>query len=139
MTRSVEKNRSATRPTKNGETMAATETVPKTAPASVPLKCRVWVRYVLSVTYHEPQMAYCKNIIAPRRVLMAPDIQADSDIRASDIGHRTSVIDHRSSAIGHRPSAIGHRPRPSVIDHRSSVIGHRPSAIGHRLSVFGHR
>ena len=44
MTRSVEKNRSATRPTKNGDTREATETVPKTAPASVPEKCSVVVR-----------------------------------------------------------------------------------------------
>jgi hypothetical protein len=44
MTRSVEKNRSATRPTKNGDTRQAIETVLNAAPASVPEKCNVLVR-----------------------------------------------------------------------------------------------
>ena len=44
MTRSVEKKRSATRPTKNGDTRQAIETVLNAAPASVPEKCSVLVR-----------------------------------------------------------------------------------------------
>ena len=44
MTRSVAKNRSATSPTKNGDTSEATEVVPNTAPAAVAEKCSVLVR-----------------------------------------------------------------------------------------------
>src|SRR4030095_8338061 len=74
ITRSVAKNRSATRPTKKGVTKEAIETVEKTLPTCVPVKCSVWVRYVLIVTYHDPQMAYSRNIIALRRVLTKPVI-----------------------------------------------------------------
>src|SRR5215831_7414843 len=69
ITRSVAKNRSATRPTKKGDTSEAIETVEKTLPTCVPVKCSVWVRYVLIVTYHDPQMQYSRNIIALSLVL----------------------------------------------------------------------
>ena len=69
MTRSVAKKRSATNPTKNGETSDATAVVPKTAPAAVAEKWSVLVRYVVIVTYQAPQMMYWRNIITPRRVL----------------------------------------------------------------------
>ena len=68
ITRSVAKNRSATRPTKNGETSEASDTVEKTRPACVPVKCSVCVRYVVMVTYHAPQMTYWMNIMIARRV-----------------------------------------------------------------------
>ena len=68
MTRSVAKKRSATSPTKNGDTSEATDAVPKTAPAAVAEKCSVVVRYVVIVTYHAPQITYWRNIMAPRRV-----------------------------------------------------------------------
>ena len=65
MTRSVAKNRSATRPTKNGDTSEATETVPNTAPAcgAGEMQRAASGRCVI-VTYHEPQMTYCRNIIS---------------------------------------------------------------------------
>src|SRR6185436_19296447 len=68
MTRSVAKNRSATRPTKKGDISEATETVENTRPACVPVKCSVCVRYVVMVTYHAPQMTYWMNIMIARRV-----------------------------------------------------------------------
>src|SRR5262245_9272461 len=68
ITRSVAKNRSATRPTKNGETSDAIDTVENTHPAWVPVNPRVCVRYVVIVTYHAPQMTYCRNIITHRRI-----------------------------------------------------------------------
>ena len=62
------KNRSAIRPTKNGDTSDARETVEKTRPAWVPVKFSVCVRYVVMVTYHAPQMTYWMNIMIARRV-----------------------------------------------------------------------
>ncbi len=53
---SVEKNRSAIIPMKNGEIMLASAVVPKIAPASVPENFSVAVRYVPIVTYHDPQI-----------------------------------------------------------------------------------
>src|ERR1700754_1867894 len=68
ITRSVANNRSATRPTKKGETSEASETVEKIRPAWVPVKCSVCVRYVVMVTYHALQMTYWMNIMIARRV-----------------------------------------------------------------------
>src|SRR4051812_44953383 len=72
--RSVEKNRSATMPTKNGAIIAAIAAVPNAAPMKLSEKIRVpsgfWAeeRYVLSVTNHPPHTKYCRNIITDRRV-----------------------------------------------------------------------
>ena len=44
ITRSVEKNLSATSPTKKGDTRQAIDTVLNAAPASVPEKCNVLVK-----------------------------------------------------------------------------------------------
>src|SRR5438270_609130 len=49
-TLSVEKKRSATRPTKNGEIRHASANVPKIAPAWSPENLRVLVRYAVMVT-----------------------------------------------------------------------------------------
>ena len=53
---SVAKKRSAINPTKNGEIMQASAAVPNTAPAWVPENFNVAVRYVVMVTYHDPQI-----------------------------------------------------------------------------------
>ena len=53
---SVAKKRSAISPMKNGVIMLASAVVPNTAPASVPENFSVAVRYVLMVTYHDPQI-----------------------------------------------------------------------------------
>ena len=57
------KKRSATMPTKNGDTIAASAVVPYAAPLSVPEKLSVFSRYVPIVTYHAPQMKNSRNII----------------------------------------------------------------------------
>src|SRR5690242_2093513 len=77
--RSVEKNRSAIMPTKNGAIMAAIAAVPNAAPMKLSEKIRVpsefWAeeRYVLSVTNHAPHTKYCRNIITERRVRTSID------------------------------------------------------------------
>ena len=64
---SVAKKRSANTPMKNGDTMAAMAVVAYAQPICGPVKCRVVPRYVPIVTNHEPQMKYCRNIIAESR------------------------------------------------------------------------
>src|ERR671912_485889 len=61
--RSVAKNRSATSPTKNGETIAASAVVLYASPLSWPENWSVLSRYVPMVTYHAPQTKYWRNII----------------------------------------------------------------------------
>src|SRR3982751_1545476 len=60
------------RPTKNGEIMDASAVVPNTAPACVPEKCSVAVRYVPIVTYQQPQTAKLRNIMVQSRILTEP-------------------------------------------------------------------
>src|SRR5580704_1469575 len=62
---------------KNGETRDATETVEKTVPACVPVKCNVVIRYVLMVTYHAPHTMYVMNIMRPSRSLRAEGITVE--------------------------------------------------------------
>jgi hypothetical protein len=54
----------------------------------VPVKCSVLVRYVFTVTYHEPQIAYSRNIIAARRVFTSEDIDR---LRAAVCSLRATV------------------------------------------------
>src|SRR5438093_9657958 len=61
--RSVAKNRSATMPTKNGETIAANAVVPYANPICSPEKCRVSASHVPIVTDHAPQTKYWRNIM----------------------------------------------------------------------------
>ena len=77
MTRSVAKNRSATKPTNTGDTRDAIDTVPNTIAASVAVKCSVRVRYVLIVTYQEPQIRYCRNIMPASRDFSQGDVACD--------------------------------------------------------------
>ena len=77
---SVAKKRSAIIPTKNGEIMLASAVVPKIAPVSVPEKCRVAVRYVPMVTYHD----------SPDDIIQK---HHQAQLRAARKGHRGSVID----------------------------------------------
>ena len=63
-TRSVAKKRSATMPTKNGETIAASAVVPDATPTCCPENFRVSPRNVPNVTYHTPQMKNWRNIRA---------------------------------------------------------------------------
>ena len=61
------KKRSATMPTKNGAIMPAMAETAYTEPICGSLKS--WLcKYVPMVTYHEPQVKYCKNIIIDSRV-----------------------------------------------------------------------
>ena len=62
--RSVAKNRSATMPTKNGETIAANAVVPYANPICSPEKCKVSASHVPMVTDHAPQTKYWRNIMA---------------------------------------------------------------------------
>src|SRR3954454_20583897 len=72
--RSVEKNRAAIMPTKNGAIIAAIAAVPNAGPMKLSEKIRVPSevcaedRYVLSVTNPAPHTKYCRNIITERRV-----------------------------------------------------------------------
>ncbi len=61
---SLEKNRSATMPMKNGDAIAAIAVAPYALPICASVKCSVLPRYVPIVTYHAPQTKYCRNIIA---------------------------------------------------------------------------
>src|ERR671912_728217 len=61
--RSVAKNRSATSPTKNGDTIAASAVVLYARPLSWPENWSVLSRYVPMVTYQAPQTKYWRNII----------------------------------------------------------------------------
>ena len=61
---SVAKNRSATMPTKNGDTIAASAVVLYARPLCCPENFSVCSRYVPIVTYHAPQTKYSRNIIA---------------------------------------------------------------------------
>ena len=91
MTRSVAKNRSATRPTKNGETSDATEVVPKTAPACGRRKSAVcWSGRCVMVTYQAPQMTYWRNIITPRRVLRNVPTGTSCHVETARQGRRGS-------------------------------------------------
>ena len=63
---SVAKKRSATIPTKNGETMQASGPTAYVQPRSPPVK-PILTRYRGAPTYQAPQTKNCKNIIAPRR------------------------------------------------------------------------
>jgi hypothetical protein len=56
--------------------MLANAVVPKTAPAWVPENFSVTVRYVLRVTYHDPQITRLRNIIRHRRALREMGIGA---------------------------------------------------------------
>ena len=69
---SLEKNRSATMPMKNGLTIAAIAIAPYALPICVSVKCSVWPRYVPIVTNHAPQTKYWRNIMTERRVRIAP-------------------------------------------------------------------
>ena len=61
--RSVAKNRSAIRPTKKGDTIAASAVVLYAAPLCWPENRNVCSRYVPIVTYQAPQMKYWRNIM----------------------------------------------------------------------------
>ena len=60
---SVAKNRSATIPTKNGDTSAAMAVAPYASPTCGAVKFSVCDRYVPIVTNHAPHTKYCRNII----------------------------------------------------------------------------
>ena len=61
--RSVEKKRSATMPTKNGEIIAASAVVLYARPTCSPENFSVSPSHVPAVTYHEPHTKYCRNIM----------------------------------------------------------------------------
>src|SRR4051812_45661579 len=52
--------------------MDASAVVPNTAPACVPEKCSVAVKYVPIVTYQQPQTTKLRNIIMQSRMLTEP-------------------------------------------------------------------
>src|SRR5690242_5411833 len=108
-TRSVEKKRSAIKPTKNGEIMDASAVVPNTAPACVPENFSVIVKYVPMVTYQQPQTTKFRNIMMLRRMLTELGIRrGDQALKESDgsanvgflLGSGRFALDRDGAGIG---------------------------------------
>ena len=116
------KNRSATSPTKNGETIAAIAVVLYARPLCCPENWSVFSRYVPMVTYQAPQTKYWRNIITEsfKRVgrwhrsiglrvtrslfrVTVPRPDCGRAARRHDGGTPRTVGGKRSTAEGQRP------------------------------------
>jgi hypothetical protein len=64
------KNLSAIIPIKKGEIIVAIARALYTAPICIPVEPRNSVINVPIVTYHDPQMKYCRNIIKERTMII---------------------------------------------------------------------
>src|SRR5665213_4023953 len=114
ITRSDEKKRSATIPTKNGDIIAAIPMLPYARPACPPLNLSVSMKYVPAVTYQAPYTKYSRNIITDSlaRVAVINESDPQGDVGGVGISRSSRGINVRNYHRIRQSDALAERCSP---------------------------